>query len=66
MFDRFFVLFGRTEREVRRQLGRPDDHDGVGVSYQLGGAPGPIRIDSEFLDVDFKEGKVARASLSIG
>jgi hypothetical protein len=60
------ALIGLKEREVRRLLGRPADHDGVGISYELGGAPGPIRIDSEFLDVDFKNGKVARSSLSIG
>jgi hypothetical protein len=60
------ALIGLKEREVRRLLGRPADDDGVGISYELGGAPGPIRIDSEFLDVDFKNGKVARSSLSIG
>jgi hypothetical protein len=50
------TLVGQSRREVRAQLGVPDDRSPGERDYELG--PDSLGIDSEFLGLRFSEGVV--------
>jgi hypothetical protein len=59
-------LDGVPVDEARKPLGRPDERDREGLSYQLGPERHPAQIDSEYLDVAVSDGKVVALSLYQG
>lgn len=56
----------RSRAEVRRMLGTPDERQGDDWSYTLGPSSGPGSIDSAYLDVYFRDGRVSKAERSSG
>jgi hypothetical protein len=55
------TLAGRSEREVKRVLGKPDSSEyaraGYDVAYYLGPERASPSVDSEWLDIRFDAGK---------
>ena len=60
------TLNGASVRQLRQRLGRPDERDRQGWSYQLGPERHPMQIDSEYLDVAVSDGRVVAVSVYQG
>lgn len=57
------VLIGKSMKQVKKLLG--DDYEESGIdrwSYYVGTPPGLFGIDPDYLDIDFKNGRVVHVS----
>lgn len=60
------VLKGLTKREARRTLGRPHQSDSGAWIYVVGDERGPVVVDSEHLQINFRNGRISTAELFDG
>jgi hypothetical protein len=60
------VLEGLTKREARWTLGRPHQSDSNAWIYVVGHERGPVVVDSEHLQINFRNDRVSTAELFDG
>ena len=60
------VLEGLTRHEARRTLGRPHQSDSDAWIYVVGDERGPVVVDSEHLQITFRNDRVSTTELFDG
>ncbi len=58
------TLIGMSLREARRLLGRPFEGSGTEFAWLLGDERGLIKLDSEYLTVRLRGGRIVRAEVT--